>query len=90
MNNLNEVKIKSLNELKDLLSYLLEKINKHEVVQIQNYDDLFLTKIKIEDILKQETVPDFIRYYFKDLSTSIVYILSVETYHGVGGELKRI
>lgn len=83
-------KITSLVELEKILLLIAQKEQEGKISQILNNSDLFCTKVSIGKILYENKYPDFIRYYFEDLEYHTKYLLSVETYHGIGGELKII
>ena len=73
-----------------ILSNLITDLDAGFVEQYDNPEDLFCTNFSIKKILETQIFPDIIRCYFIDKKTSERYLLDVETYHGVGGCLKRI
>ncbi|MBO4705181.1 MAG: hypothetical protein J5647_05525 [Spirochaetaceae bacterium] len=90
MYNFEYMRINSISDLKKILTEIAQKEKDGKFVQIQNKNDLFCTKVNSKKILDEKKFPDFIRYYFKDLENKDTYLLSVETYHGIGGEIKKL
>lgn len=90
MNGFENIQISSPDELKKIFLLIARKEKEGKITQIINENDLFCTKISISEILDKKKNPDFIRYYFKDVNNNTKYLLSVETYHGIGGSLERI
>ncbi|MBC6712427.1 hypothetical protein [Treponema sp. Marseille-Q3903] len=90
MNGFENIQISSPDELKKIFLLIAQKEKEGKITQIINENDLFCTKISISEILDKKKNPDFIRYYFQDLIDNNKYLLSVETYHGIGGSLEKL
>ena len=90
MNIFENTQISSLDELEKILILIAQKEREGQITQIINANDLFCTKISASEILDKKKNPDFIRYYFIDEKNNTKFLLSVETYHGIGGSLEKI
>ncbi|MCQ2577058.1 MAG: hypothetical protein MJ176_00865 [Treponema sp.] len=77
-------------DLIEVLENLAKKLDNGEYSQILEEKDYFCSIININEILENEIFPDFIQCYFINNETKEKYLLSVETYHGIGGSLKKI
>lgn len=82
--------IDSREKLFEVIKQLNLLIEQGELIQIFNENDLFCTKTSLSDFLKTREIPDLVRCYFVKKETAEKFLLSVETYHGIGGELKKI
>lgn len=82
--------IDSREKLFEVIKKLNSLIEQGEIIQIFNANDFFCTKTSLSDFLKTKEIPDLIRCYFIKKETAEKFLLSVETYHGIGGELKKI
>ena len=66
------------------------EIDKGKLEQFILYDDLFCTKEDMHIFVKEKSYPDFIHGYFREIKTGNKFLLEVETFHGIGGCLKRL
>lgn len=82
--------IKTKKELVEVLESLSKRLDNGEFSQILEEQDCFCSMINITEILENDIFPDFIQCYFIDNVTQEKYLLSVETYHGIGGCLKKV
>ena len=73
-----------------VLQSLIYEINCKNIEQIDNDQDIFSTIKDIREIFAEKIIPDFIHCYFRNLKTNQIYLLEVESYHGVGGVLQSI
>lgn len=73
-----------------VLQSLIYEINCKNIEQINNNHDIFSTIKDIRDIFEEKIIPDFIHCYFRNLKTGQIYLLEVESYHGMGGVLQSI
>ncbi|MBL0319077.1 MAG: hypothetical protein IPP74_07290 [Alphaproteobacteria bacterium] len=82
--------IKSLAEFKTFFLRLKEAVISGELSHYCPKEAEFATNTKILDISNEGPWPDYIEWYFTDLSEDRHYMLSVEMYHGTGGIWKAI
>lgn len=82
--------IETKEELIDVLENLAKKLDNGEFSQITEEKDFFSSMINITEILETNIFPDLIQSYYKNNETNEKYLLSVETYHGIGGSFKKI
>lgn len=74
----------------EVLLYLCDELDKGNLEQFICSGDIFCTKEDVHLFVQENSFPDIVRCYFRDLKTGDEYLLEVETYHGAGGTLKKI
>jgi hypothetical protein len=80
------VKIEKLKTLDEAIAFLKKAVADGVLIQYWKTDAIGYTKEKIEDIGVDGTYPDIIEIFFKSKDSSKNYKLSVNVYHGAGGE----
>lgn len=82
--------IKSREKLIEVLEKINSMIKKNELIQVFDINDFFCTKKSVTELLDSNEFPDIVNCYFYNSKTNEKTLLSVETYHGVGGSYKTI
>lgn len=82
--------IENISEFRKILDLICNEIDNGNIEQFVVFEDLFCTKDDIHLFINCNKYPDYIRCYFKDKNTDSEYLLAVETFHGIGGSLKKI
>lgn len=82
--------VSTKSELFTVIDKITDKIKHGEWEQIYLPTDPFCTLLDIRQVNSESVIPDILQCYFKDIKTEEVFLLSIETYHGAGGYLKRI
>ena len=83
--------IRSAAELRAFIIKLKESVASGTMQQYWPADAPFATETKITDINETASWPtDYLEWYFLLTTSKKRYRLSAETYHGVGGNWKRL
>ena len=80
------LQISNPKEVKEILILLKEVVKKRILKQYWNNDIIGVTRERIEELNVFGPYPDVIILNFEDLHSGSRYELSVDTYHGSGGE----
>ncbi len=87
MNKLINTKIDSKHKCEHLLLLLHKLINDGDIKQVWPSDSPFASEESVLLISPVGPWPDYMEMYFKALETKKSYKLTIETFHGTGGEL---
>lgn len=78
------VEIRNLNDLEDILNVIKKALELGELKQYWLEGNKFASVEKVDLLGVDGTYPDYIEMYFQTKTKN--YKLTVETYHGTGGE----
>lgn len=90
MEKLKNVKIESRQQLTDMLSLIQKLVYDSELEQIWFPNNQFASKEDVSSVDANGPWPDYLEMYFKELKSNKTFKLSVETFHGAGGELEEV
>lgn len=82
--------IQDPSDLKKWLVSLKTAMHDGQLEQYRPDDAEFATLKSVDEVSAEGPWPDYIEWYFKAVSRSSAYRMTVETYHGAGGVWEKV